>query len=242
MGEGSHLQKGELTASDRKFADSKLANTEDFYRFDPPEYGGIKWRKRFLQLLKKYAPSKTSRQSDGVGGIVVVSPSHVYIELDRKGLETAWRKLTDSNDAINFSKVKQLAVSYGCLRGIWLLFVQTRSVDQIWEQIALAMVEGQLETRAKVTPIDDRPEGEEIYNERNHVISVYTKDFTDYTDVMAIERKLRDMYIKLKLLFKPGVHAGLGIYAGNKYGLRPSIYVSEWDTMRKMSKIHSNID
>lgn len=122
--------------------------------------------------------------------------------------------------------------------GIWLLFVQTRSVDQIWEQIALATVEGQLGTGAKVTPIDDRPEGKEMYNYRNHVISVYTKDFTDYTDVMAIERKLRDMY-KWKLKFKPGVYANLGINSRNKYGLRPSIYVSEWDAMRKMYKIQA---
>ncbi|XP_071797133.1 uncharacterized protein [Asterias amurensis] len=232
MGEGSHLQKGELTASDRKFADSKLANKEDSCRFDPSKYGEFEWRKIFQQFLEKSAPSKTRRHK-----IVVMSPSRVYIEHDKEGLETAWRKLTDSKDAINFSKIKQLAVSYGCLGGIWLLFVQTRSVDQIWEQIALATVEGKLGTGAKVTSIDDRP----VNNEGKHVISVYTKDFTDYTDVVAIERKLRDMY-KLKLFFKPGVHAELGINAGNKYGLRPSIYVSEWDTMRKMSKIQSNID
>ena len=57
-----------------------------------------------------------AHRSDGIIKIMVVSPSHVSIENDKEGLETAWRKLTDSNDAINFSKVKQLAVSYGYVR------------------------------------------------------------------------------------------------------------------------------
>ena len=61
-----------------------------------------------------------------------------------------------------------------------------------------------------------------------YVICVYTKDFTNKEEVWAAERSLRKLGVKLTLYYKPNIYTTLGIYAGNEWQLRPTIYHSEF--------------
>ena len=61
----------------------------------------------------------------------------------------------------------------------------------------------------------------------NYVICVYTDDFTRKGDVWAAENRLRELGITETLRYKPDVYTTLGIYVGNEWGIRPTIYESK---------------
>ena len=120
---------------------------------------------------------------------------------------------------------------------MWLIFYETAvKGDEAWEKVAKATVNGELGTHAKVNAFEDRGEG----NDDQHVISVYTKDFTKKTHVMDIEKKIR-LYLRNRMVYKPLVYSKIGVYSGNKWKLRPDIYSSNWDPIKKVSSIRDNV-
>ncbi|XP_033630109.1 UPF0696 protein C11orf68 homolog [Asterias rubens] len=224
--------------STRLHADAKAAYEEDGLFFDPSNYP----EEERLELLQKFfetsAPSKTKR-SDGIGWITVRSPSFVDEGLgdDTEGLQAAWEELTNSSDTIDFQTVKKLALKYRCLSGIWLLFFTTGTrIDEAWEKIAKVTVKDKLGTHAKVTPLEDVGEGKALHGQE-HAVSVYTRDFTDKADVMKMEGKLRDLGMRGLMTYKPRFYSIIGVYAQNKWRLRPSIYSSRWDEVNNEASV-----
>ncbi|XP_071797199.1 UPF0696 protein C11orf68 homolog [Asterias amurensis] len=223
--------------STRLHADAKAAYEDDGLFFDPSDYP----EEERLELLQTFfetsAPSKTKR-SDGIGWITVRSPSFVDEGLgDTEGLQSAWKDLTDSSDTIDFQTVKKLALKYRCLSGIWLLFFYTGTrIDEAWEKIATATVKDKLGTHAKVTPLKDAGEGKALHGQE-HVVSVYTRDFTDKAHVMEIEEKLRDLGMRGRMAYKPRFYSIIGVYAQNKWRLRPGIYTSHWDEVNNEASV-----
>ena len=91
-------------------------------------------------------------------------------------------------------------------------------VDEIWTTVAKAVVTGTLGSAANVFASDEE--------KKLYVICVYTEDFTNKEEVWAVERSLRKLGIKVTLRYKPNIYTTLGIYAGNEWQLRPTIYRS----------------
>ena len=56
-----------------------------------------------------------------------------------------------------------------------------------------------------------------------YLISVYMKNFADEDDVWRVEKALRSMGITGILKYKPHIYTWFEIYAGNKFGIRPSL-------------------
>ena len=102
--------------------------------------------------------------------------------------------------------------------GKWMVFVPTANVDRAWDQIQEATLDGRLGDVAKVatayrSPLRRSP-GE-------HVICVYTLDYTDQVDVARVLVGLRELGFAERLSYKTdaATHAG-------RYGDGVAIYVS----------------
>ena len=93
-----------------------------------------------------------------------------------------------------------------------------------------------LGTHAKVTPLEDAGEGKALHGQ-HHAVSVYTRDFTDKADVMKMEGKLRDLGMRGLMTYKPRFYSIIGVYAQNKWRLRPSIYSSRWDEVNNEASV-----
>ena len=83
--------------------------------------------------------------------------------------------------------------------GKWLIFVDRKDVDEVWRRIKDAVEEGKLGNKAKVSTAKPKPK---YYDEKKHVICVYTYDWTDREDVMRIREELRKLGIKNKIPYK----------------------------------------
>ncbi|XP_022090933.1 UPF0696 protein C11orf68 homolog [Acanthaster planci] len=232
-----NLSTLKLGRAKRSFVDSKKAGTEDGLLFDPADYSEGELDEMLDKFFEISAPSKVKR-SDGIGWIRVLSSSYEEEGLGNlEDLENDWEKLKASKKTINFDAIKEMAISNWCLGGIWLLFVNTaEEIDTTWEKIARATVKGKLGTHTKVTPVADTKEGKDLYGAQ-HVVSVYTKDFTDKSDVLKVEAALRRLGLRERIVFKPRVYSSLGVYSQNEWNLRPGIYTSHWDARKLAGNI-----
>lgn len=101
-----------------------------------------------------------------------------------------------------------------------ILFFSRSKIDATWTAIAKAVVSGTSGTAANMFESDS---GEQ---ESYYVICVYTEDFTNKEEVWAAEQSLRKLGITEILRYKPDIYTTLGIYSGNEWGIRPTIYQS----------------
>ena len=60
----------------------------------------------------------------------------------------------------------------------------------------------------------------------SRVICVYTKNFLDKEDVMNVHAQLRHLGCTETIYYKPDIYTTYGIYASNKYGIKPCYYSS----------------
>lgn len=121
-------------------------------------------------------------------------------------------------DSVNYDKV-----------GKWMLFIKPKWINQVWGKIISSIANGELWHSKVTTNNPNRP---------HHAIMIYTKDYTDLTDVIHvldhIERtRLVPKYIHLR--YKADWQTRAGIYSGGKE--RAWIYASE--TVREL--VTSNI-
>lgn len=101
------------------------------------------------------------------------------------------------------------------LSGKWPIFVNRNKVDEIWAKIKLAVEEGKLGNIAKVSTAKPRPTAT---NKDEHVICVYTYDWTNKGDVMKIREELRKLGIVWKIPYKTDEDTIMGKYT--KTGFR----------------------
>ena len=66
-----------------------------------------------------------------------------------------------------------------------------------------------------------------MQSHQQHVICVYTRDYTDEEDVMRVEQQLRMIGITGQLSYKPDIYTTLGIYYSNPYKLKPTVYTTK---------------
>ncbi|KAF7362723.1 DUF1917-domain-containing protein [Mycena venus] len=128
-------------------------------------------------------------------------------------------------------EIAELAKATGMVEGKWMLFPTIEEVNETWALVANATANNRLGTAAKIATAG-KEEGD-----RCRLICVYTRDFTDKEDVERVLLELVRMGLvpaekgggKSKgkgIHYKCDAYTHLDVYAGNGYGLRPSIYSS----------------
>ncbi|XP_002740403.1 UPF0696 protein C11orf68 homolog, partial [Saccoglossus kowalevskii] len=161
----------------------------------------------------------------GVGWISVKSPcsDDDSYEPDVIGLQEEWELLQQSGRPINYHTISDLAKAHHVTYGKWLIHLDSGfKADHAWDAIATATAKAHLGKSTKISAYDPT-----IYNYR-HVICVYNADFTDKQQVYDLENKIRAVGIKCQMSYKPDAYSYLGIYRRNKWGLRPTIYNSNY--------------
>jgi len=183
------------------------------------------------EWLKRNKPSNV-RRDQGFGWIWVLRPeddnNDNNEDFDPDEMMDEWQKVNASG-SINITKeyVFELARKHKCTSGKWL--VTTRpgiETDRLWAIIAKGIANGEtLASHAKVSA----HEGPDI----RHVFCIYNDNFLDKEQVMENERTIRELGIKRALTYKPDVYTYLGIYRKNRWKIRPTIYTSNWDILKK---------
>ncbi|XP_002739832.1 UPF0696 protein C11orf68 homolog [Saccoglossus kowalevskii] len=162
-----------------------------------------------------------SYMQTGFGWLLKPPPSDDTIYV--KGLQEEWELLQQSGRPINYHTIYDLAKAHHVTCGSWLIHLDPGfKADHAWHAIATATVNAQLGTRAQITAFNS------AIDDYQHVISVFNADFTDKQQVYDLENKIRAVGIKCEMKYKPYVYTQLGIYRNNKWGLRPTIYRSNY--------------
>lgn len=117
-------------------------------------------------------------------------------------------------DGTSSPDIMGLGQRFGDLAGKWLVFVPSSEVDHLWYKIARATHAGTLGSYAKVSP----------FNNSDHVICVFTDDFTNVSDVNKVRKGLERLGVKTKIGYKPDIYTHCRIYMGNKWNIAPTRY------------------
>lgn len=111
---------------------------------------------------------------------------------------------------LNETLIDEIAQKTGLLSGKWLIFVQKKRVDGIWEKI------WELANEEKVWGAKVSTSVHPWASRGKHVICVYTMNYLDEEDIMRVRETLRDIGIESRLYYKPDIYTLLGIYSDNK--------------------------
>jgi len=187
--------------------------------------------------LKTSAPSKI-RRSEGVGWISVLSKSITpqekkkifeSVKEENTDLQKEWEKITqDSNIRVTFQTFKDLAEKHDCKMGKWL--ARGDKPDDFWTRIVMDFAHEKFpkETIAlKISPVNDVDMPGASGPNEEHLMCIINRDMTKETEVLEVEKAIRNVPIRCNMQYKPVIYTDLGIYRGNKYAIRPTIYTSE---------------
>lgn len=97
--------------------------------------------------------------------------------------------------------------------GKWLLFDKVDEIDSMWEVIREATASGLLGPSSKVST---SKENKNAKDRHTRVICVFTENYDDKDDVERIEKKLRELGIINRLLYK--LDSNVGKYEKDGYG------------------------
>ncbi|XP_062606575.1 UPF0696 protein C11orf68 homolog [Saccostrea cucullata] len=146
-----------------------------------------------------------------------------------KGLKEDWDKLKRTGK-VSKEDILHLARKNNITCGKWMVFEKVGSDgDELWAKIAKGVSSGvTLSTSAKIStsPGDQ------------HVICLYNKNFLDQEEVFESEKTIRSLGVKSRLIYKPDIYTHLGLYQNNKWNIRASLYISNYDPVKEKSKIN----
>ena len=145
-----------------------------------------------------------------------------------------WQELQRSGKPVTKQAITDIASQHHFTWGKWLFFVNTGvAVDDVWRKVAKAVYKGTIPSvSAKVSPVTP--------GKPTHLICVYNDNFTDREEVMACEKALRGLDLQYVMHYKPDIYTDLNIYYSNPWSLRPTLYTSTYDKIRKTSQIKTN--
>ncbi|XP_045170817.2 UPF0696 protein C11orf68 homolog isoform X1 [Mercenaria mercenaria] len=181
-------------------------------------------------------PSET-RRDEGYRWVAVLRPEGQKTDDDETkdlhGLKESFRHHILNNKPVNYQIIKDLAIKYNVLGGKWLHFTsQGGKVDHLWSLIASSVIKDDIPCyAAKVSAHDD--------DDNSHVICIYNNDFTNNDEVLDAEKAIRNMGLKGRLMYKPDVYTYLGIYAKNKWKIKPFLMISQYSLNTGSSVIES---
>jgi hypothetical protein len=184
--------------------------TPPWIRFSPELHSTLE------KFFDTWPPSRTS-QSD-VAWICIDNGRPQPAEDDKGstdtcGLDKAWNEMTTYRQPA-IVDLDGLAQRFAMLGGKWLVFASTAQIDILWHCIATATYFGTLGIAAKVSPRSDS----------EHVICVFTRDYTDVDDVNRVRDGLRRIGVENVIGYKSDIYTHCGIYQNNPWGISPTRY------------------
>ena len=96
--------------------------------------------------------------------------------------------------------------------GKWLIFIRRSEIDAWWTKIRAATEQGRFGNSAKVSTLKSKPN---VSDPNEHVICVYTYDWTDEKDVRRVRRALGELGVDWKISYKTDQDTNAGLYAAN---------------------------
>lgn len=102
--------------------------------------------------------------------------------------------------------------------GKWLIFLEPDKIDDSWKKVRNATVAGRLGISAKVSTAKPNPDS----RDNRKVMYVYTKDWSDESDVMRVRESLRELGFTERIGYKRNIETFAGEYA--KKGKRVTYY------------------
>jgi len=226
-------------------AESQTCDDGNWLRFIvPPQNCDIPLetqRNNLESFLSKSAPSKI-KASDGVHWISIYNLMDDGDDDREEGDDDEEEEKYSTEDLLHdwnccqqkdLPYVHQLAQKSGKLSGKWMPFCATDEVDEVWGKIARGIFERKLGPHvrsAKVSPVKDTGG---VWERKKHVICVYNGNYLDKNQVMESERLLRKLDIVCRMDYKPDIFTVIGIYRGNPWGIRPTLYSSKPQTSGK---------
>jgi len=97
-----------------------------------------------------------------------------------------------------------IAGNYGATGGKWISYPDGRNVLNEWYSVARAVVSGEFGdacVAAKVSTVDIEKQN------RKHVVTTYNKNYTDVSEVMQIEEKLRALGLNERMNYKASLNS-----------------------------------
>ena len=116
--------------------------------------------------------------------------------------------LLELNQAYLFKKPREERAS-----GKWLIFDSAAQIDVLWLLISEAVREGRLGPSAKVATAKPNPNARD---KEMRVICVFTEDFNDQKDVRRIEKELRALGVKNRMIYKLDRDVGKYTHRGDQ--------------------------
>lgn len=149
-----------------------------------------------------------------------------------KAVGTITRKMGPYRDQLEVDLLNS-ATRRGLTSGKWLIFPASDDLPLVWRRVAEATAAGELGPCSKVGSWE--PE----HATKPTVICVYTKDFTNLTDVKRVLSNLDKLNIlKKPIVYKCDAYTHLEIMSDNPYKLRASLYSG--DEVRDSKVKYSN--
>lgn len=137
-----------------------------------------------------------------------------------KAVSTITRKMGPYQDQLEIDLLNT-ATNHGLTSGKWMLFTMSNDLPRVWCLVAEATAAGKLGPCSKVGTW--QPD----HVTKATLICVYTKDFSDLTDVKRVLSILNEVNIVAKIFYKCDAYTHLGIESNNSYKLRASLYSSD---------------
>lgn len=157
------------------------------------------------ELLEEYLDRKAKAETQNPGK--PTSAITRILKADREWLEMS---------------IIDLAKSKGVTTGKWMLFPHPKEVEEIWQKVAKATLEGTLGCSAKVATNDG--------SGSHPPVCIYTEDFTDKDDVHRVLNKMQELGLVKGvqgMYYKCDAYTYLNIMSGNDYKLKTSMYSSK---------------
>jgi len=121
-------------------------------------------------------------------------------------------------------------------------------VDYTWKRVAWALALHRLPgsvITVSVTP-SSNVVGETAASKdvNTHVIAIWNRDYRDEQTILQTETELRSTTIGVRagMTYKPDVFSACGVYRGNEWGLRPTLYASRYYSLEGKSSVESALD
>ncbi|KAL8677495.1 MAG: hypothetical protein Q9186_006069 [Xanthomendoza sp. 1 TL-2023] len=188
----------------------------------------------WIFIANPHAKSRPTDR-DQAGFMKAAEKSLQGFSAERDGIEssmagkakgTITKKLTPLRKTLE-KDLLALAKSKGFTSGKWMLFPLPENVNRHWAIVAEATVNRELGIAAKVAP--DEGKGDRVAR----LICIYTKDFSDMSDVKRVLERLVELGLVKKkgtagegIYYKADAFTELGITSGNEWGLKASLYAS----------------
>jgi hypothetical protein len=182
---------------------------------------------RCAKVLQEWGPSHDLEAFFETAGPLLEGLSEQRKILEQqnpgKAVGTITRKIGPYRDQLEIDLLNA-ATRHFLTSGKWMLFPMSDDLPLVWRLVAEATAAGKLGPCSKVGT------WEPDHVTKPTVICIYTKDFSDLTDVKRVLNNLNDLDIvnrAMRINYKCDAYTHLGIMSDNSYKLRASLYSSD---------------